>query len=189
MGRNALSTWFIAVAVCALTALAPAAAQATATARGVVLNSAAGCGDGSLNITLTTSGATREYWHATNLAGATLAEKEAPTTLTDFNGTFVNFQIGLVALQPANTLIGSYAYVGDTPPTAATTAEFFVYYNCTTRQVLLTCFGAYGTCPQTARQAELALSPSIPTLSEWALVLTMLLVAGAGGLALRSRRT
>jgi len=186
MGRNALSRWFITVAALAL--LAPVAAHATATARGVVLNAAAGCGDASLNITLTTSGAVREYWHATNLAGTTLAEKEAATTLTDFNGTFVNFQIGLAAVQPANTLIGTYAYVGETPPTAATTAEFFVYYNCTTRQALLTCFGAYGTCPQSARQAELALSPSIPTLSQWGLVLTALLVAGAGALALRPRR-
>jgi hypothetical protein len=188
MGRNALSRWFFTVAMLALASLAPAAAYATATARGVVLNAAAGCGDSSLNITLTTSGAARESWRATNLAGTTLAEKEAATTLIDFNGTFNNFQIGLAALQPANTLIGTYAYVGETPPSAATTAEFFIYYNCTTRQVLLTCFGAYGTCPQTARQAELALSPSIPTLSQWGLVLTMLLLAGAGASALRPRR-
>ena len=41
---------------------------------------------------------------------------------------------------PGPVLIGSYAYVGTTPPTAATTAEFFVYYNCSTRQVVLFVF-------------------------------------------------
>jgi len=188
MGQRAHSRWFVALLAIVLGAAAPGLAHATATARGVVLNAAAGCGDASLNITLTTSGATREYWHATDLAGAKLAEKEAGTLLTDFTGTFVNFQIGLVALQPPGTLIGTYAYVGETPPTAASTAEFFIYYNCTTRQVLLSCFGPYGTCPQTAAQAAAALASSIPTLSEWALVLTVLLVGAAGGLALRRRR-
>src|SRR3954464_7614556 len=110
MGSSAQSACFIRLFALALLALLVDAAHASATAKGVVLNAAAGCGDASLNITLTTSGATRESWLATNLAGATLAQKEAATTLTDFNGTFVNFQIGLNAVQPANTRIGSYAY-------------------------------------------------------------------------------
>ena len=74
------------------------------------------------------------------------------------------------------------------PPDASNTAEFFVFYNCTTRQVLLSCFGPYGTCPQTAQQALAALSPKVPALSTLGLLVTIVLVAGAGGRAL-SRRT
>ena len=55
--------------------------------------------------------------------------------------------------QPADTLIGSYAYVGETPPDATNTAEFFVFYNCSTREIIQSCFGPYGSCPQTAQQA------------------------------------
>jgi hypothetical protein len=83
-------------------------------------------------------------------------------------------------------LIGAYAYVGDDPPAPANTAEFFVYYNCSTRQVLLSCFGAYGTCPRTAQQAADLLAPRVPTLSTWALMLTALLLAGAAARTLRA---
>ena len=90
--------------------------------------------------------------------------------------------------QPAATLVGSYAYVGETPPSASNTAEFFVLYNCTTRAVLLSCFGPYGSCPQTAQAAFSTLLPKIPAQGPLALTLTALLVATAGGLALSRRR-
>jgi hypothetical protein len=173
----------------------PMAAHALATAQGVALNVNASCTTADLDLTLTTAGAAREYGLATNLAGTTLNSFEQATPLLGtFSGTFVGYQIGpLTPTQPAGALIGSYAYVGTTPPTAATTAEFFIYYNCSTRQVLLACSGAYGSCPQTAVQAQdliqgaPAFLPAIPTLDGIGLALVTLLLAAAALPALRRR--
>ena len=173
----------------------PAFAHALATAQGVALNGKAGCTTADLDLTLTTAGATREFGLATNLAGATLSTFEQDTAaLGTFSGTFSGYVIGPVPAnptpwppQPAGTLISSYAYVGTTPPTAATTSEFFVYYNCSTQQVLLACYGPYGTCPQTAQQAQAAISISIPTLDKTGLALAMMLLAVSALFALRRR--
>lgn len=167
----------------------PTLGHAAASAQGVALNVNASCSNANLDLTLTTSGATREAGQSTNAAGATLASFEGPTQLTSFSGTYLGYDIGVSPTQPAGTLIGAYAYVGETPPAASNTAEFFVLYNCSTRQVLEACYGPYGTCPQTAQQA-LAAGPeprAVPTLGEWALALTMLLLSGAAAMSLRSR--
>jgi hypothetical protein len=129
-------------------------------------------------------GANRESFLATNAAGATLVQGEGATGLGNFSGTFGPFRIGLTgskAVQPDNTLIGSYAYVGETPPSASNTAEFFVYYNCTAKQVLFSCFGAYGSCPQTAQSAAVLTTSSVPALGPLALALTTLILGAAGG--------
>jgi hypothetical protein len=191
MGQTAQSVWIIRLFAFALGAMSPLHAQAAATAQGVALNAGASCSRGDLDITLSTASANRESWLATNTAGATLVQGEAATGLSNFSGTFTDFQIGptgFLVAQPANTLVGSYAYVGDTPPSGATTAEFFVYYNCTTRAVLYSCFGPYGTCPQTAQQALALTAPQIPTLGGVTLPVAMLVLAAAGGLALRRRQ-
>jgi hypothetical protein len=173
-------------AIVGLAAGVPTLAQATATAQGVALNVNAGCTAADLDLTLTTAGASREFGQATNLSGATLNSFEGGTTLQNFSGTFTGFGIGpLLPPQPAGTLIGSYAYVGTTPPAAATTAEFFIFYNCSTRQVLLTCFGPYGTCPQTAQQVLTA--NSVPTLDPAAVAALAVLLALSAFLALRRR--
>ena len=189
MGGLAQSAWIIRVFVVLLAAASPALALAAATARGVALNAGAGCSNGNLDITLTTVGANREAWRAITLAGATFSQGEGPAGLPNFSGTFIGFQIPFSPTQPADTLIASYAYVGDTPPSAGNTAEFLVFYNCTTRAVLLSCFGPYGTCPQTAQEAIAALVPKIPAQGPLALTLTALLVAAAGGLAISRRNT
>jgi hypothetical protein len=191
MGRSAHSRSIIRIFVFALGTLVQLPAYAAATAQGVALNANAGCGRGDLNLTLTTAGANRESWLATNGAGATLVQGEAPTSLSNFSGTFDGFQVGpsgFLVAQPPNTMVGSYAYVGETPPDPSTTAEFFVYYNCTTRAIALACFGPYGRCPQTAQAAAVALAPQVPALGHWGLALTIMLMAGAGGLAMRRRR-
>lgn len=180
MGGLAQSAWIIRLFVVLLAAASPALALAAATAQGVALNASAGCSNGNLDITLTTVGANREAWRATNLAGATFSQGEGPAGLANFSGTFTGFQVPFSPTQPADTLVASYAYVGETPPSAGNTAEFLIFYNCTTRAVLLTCFGPYGTCPQTAPEALAALVPKIPTQGPLALTLTALLVAAAG---------
>jgi len=189
MGRTALSGWILGFFVFALCALAPLHARGAATAQGVALNSSAGCSNANLDLTLTTSGASTEFGESTNSGPDPLGTFRSPTSvLATFTGTYSGYAIGISPQQPADTLIGAYAYVGETPPAPGNTAEFFVYYNCTTRRVLLACFGAYGTCPQTAKQAAALLAgPQVPALADWALALAGALVAGAGMLALRRR--
>ena len=191
MGRTARSACFIRFFALALGVAAPWHAHAAASAQGVALDPSADCSRGDLDLTLSTAGANRESWLATNTAGATLVQGEAATGLGNFSGTFSGFHIGpngFLVTQPANTLIGSYAYVGETPASASNTAEFFVYYNCTTRQVLYSCSGRYGTCPQTA-QAAAALTAQSAHLGPMALTLTVLVLAAAGAFALSRQRS
>ena len=186
--RSQIHRWnVLLLLVLSLVALLPGAARAAATAQGVALNASASCTNADLDLTLTTVGAQREFGLATNLSGQTLATFEQATQfLGTFSGLFVDYQlVPFGPPQSANTLIGSYAYVGTTPPTSATTAEFFVLYNCSTRQVLLSCFGPYGTCPQTAAQAKATIP--IPALGPQGLVLAALLLGASGLLALRRR--
>ena len=187
MGRHAQYAWIIRVFAALLGALSPAFADATAVAQGVALNAAAGCSNGNLDITLTTVGANWERWQATNAAGASFSNGQGVAGLPTFSGQGV-FQIPFSPTQPtAGTLIASYAYVGEQMPDATNTAEFFVFYNCSTRQVLLSCYGPYGSCPQTAQQAVAILARRIPTQGIVTLALTALLVAGVGGRALARR--
>jgi hypothetical protein len=187
MGRVAQSAWIICVFAVLVSALQAGAASASATAQGVALNPAAGCSNGNLDITLTTVGAQREGWRATTLAGSTISQGEVPTGLVTFSGTFTAFQIVFSPAQAADSLVGSYAYVGATPPSANDTAEFFVFYKCSTREVLLSCYGPYGTCPQTAQQAVAILAPKVPAQGPVALLSMMMLLAAAGGFVLSRR--
>ena len=189
MGRVAQSAWILCVFAILGSALLPGIASASAVAQGVALNASAGCSNGNLDITLTTVGAQREGWRATDVAGSTISQGENPVAgLANLSGTFVGFQIVFSPAQAAGSQVASYAYVGSTPPSAGDTAEFFVFYVCSTRQILLSCYGPYGTCPQTAQQALAVLARRIPAQSPLVLVLTAALVAGAGGFVLSRRR-
>ena len=192
MGEHAQHAWIIRVFAIALAMAWPAFAfaSATAVAPGVALGAGAGCGNGNLDISLTTVGANREFWYGTNAAGAPLTTGEQFTALSNYSAPPpAVLLLPFSPVQPANTLIGSYAYVGETPPSATNTAEFFVFYNCTTRAILLSCYGPYGTCPQTAQQAmaTIAAWKRIPALEPLTLALMVVLVAGVGGLALARR--
>ena len=187
MGQVAQSAWILFV-FAVLAAVHPGTAAASAVAQGVALNAGAGCSNGNLDITLTTVGASREAWRATDLAGSTISQGENPVAgLANFSGTFVGFQIVFSPAQAAGSQVASYAYVGETPPSSNGTAEFFVFYDCSTRAVLLSCYGPYGTCPQTAQQALALIVPRIPTQGPLALLLTAVLLAAAGGFALSRR--
>ena len=191
MGRHAQSAWIIRVFAVLLGALPPALALATADALppGVSLNASANCSNGNLNISLHTQGANWEKWQATNAAGSTFSQGQGLTGLPNFSSPPpAVFVVPFSPSQPPGTLVASYAYVGEQVPDATNTAEFLVLYNCTTLEVLLSCYGPYGTCPQTAQQALAALVPRIPAQGPLALLATIVLVAGAGGRAL-ARRT
>jgi hypothetical protein len=152
---------------------------ALATAQGVALDTTnANCNNSAdLNITFTSdANVTRESGLVTNTAGVTLGQFEQSSGFQNFSGTFLGYGQPIDTPQPAGTLIGSYAYVGNTPPTAAT-AEFFVMYNCSTQQVLYSCFGQFGTCPQTAQQAQAILNAgkTVPTMTEWGMMIFAML--------------
>jgi hypothetical protein len=190
MGRHAQSAWIFRAFAIVLATMAPVPALADVKALGVAFAGSDGCGNGRIAVTLTSVGAKTETWLATNLAGTTLITGTGASGFSDGLTTGF-FPQQFVPSQPVGTLIGSYARVGETSPAASNTAEFFVFYKCALpeAQVLLTCYGPYGTCPQTAQEAmeRLAL-PKVPALGPMALVLMAVLVAGVGGLAL-ARRT
>jgi len=192
MGRLAQGAWIIRVFAFVLVTMSPAPSLAAVTADAVEFADGDGCSNGRIAVTLTNSGATIETWLATNLAGTTLVTGTGPPDGFPSGTTKGFFPQPFLSSEPVGTLIGSYARVGETLPDATNTAEFFVFYKCSfpVAEVLLTCFGPYGTCPQTAQEAmaRLAVAQRIPALGPLTLVLMAMLVAGAGGLAL-ARRT
>lgn len=128
-------------------------AHAASTASGVALNANVTCSNLQLDITLTTVGATREYGLATTET-ATLNEFEQFTGLGNYSGTYIGYNYP-ASPQTEGTIIALYAYVGETPPTAADTGEFFVLFECSntpgSNTVIDTCYGPYGSCPQTVQ--------------------------------------
>lgn len=126
----------------------------------------------------------REFGRITNVAGTVLGsyDQASPLTGGTFNGTWNQF-INLP--QPPNTLIGSYGGAGDNPATVPQTAEFFVLYNCTTREVLYSCSGNLGTCPTTAALGLARISQAIPTHSSGTLAAMLLALFASGAWALR----
>src|SRR6478609_3693602 len=108
MGRTAQSAWIIRLFALVLGAAIPLHAEAAASAQGVGLDANADCSRGDLDLSLSTAGANRESWLATNVGGGTLVQGEAATGLGNFSGTFTGFRIGpagFLVTQPANTLI------------------------------------------------------------------------------------
>lgn len=130
---------------------------------------------------------TREFGRISNVAGTNVGSYDQPSVLTGgtFNGTWTQ---PITLPQPPNTLIGSYGGAGDATLTPANTAEFFVLYNCTTRQVVYTCSGNLGTCPTTALQGLARVSEPIPVNAPVALVVVLMTLIGSGALLLRQRR-
>lgn len=154
----------IAVAVLALiAAVVPgtrAAAAGTIVAEGVALASSASCTYGDVDLTYTATGVTDASLSFTAADGSVLASYAGAPFRADFSGT-ENVLSDADAPPPAGTVLGVYVWIGSAPPAAATTAEFFVLYRCDTdgndkggsNEVLSTCLGPYGTCPQTAQEA------------------------------------
>jgi len=129
---------------------------------------------------------TREFGRITNVAGTTIGSYDQASVLTGgaFNGTWTQ---PITLPQPPNTLIGSYGGAGDAALTAANTAEFFVLYNCTTRQVIYRCSGNLGTCPTTAAQGLARISEPIPTTLPATQAVLLVLLIGTGSFLLRRR--
>jgi hypothetical protein len=133
-----------------------------------------------------TTNPVREFGRMTNDSGATIGSYDKSSTLS--GGSFSGVWLQPITLpQTPNTLIGSYGGAGDDPPTAAGTSEFFVLYSCTTRQVLYSCTGSYGTCPTTALAGLARVAESIPATNPASLAVLLLVLVASGALALRRR--
>ena len=125
-----------------------------------------------------------ETYRITSPSGPIGGQDQLPSfTLTgSFTGQFV---APILIPQSDGTIIGTYGAEGPFPPTV-NTAEFFILYNCSTKQGLYQCSGNNGTCPRTAAQAMSLISTPVPVDSTIALVAATLLVGGLGAAVLRS---
>ena len=175
-------------ALCVLLMLGAGEAQAI-TAGSVTIRPSANCSsDASLDLSWTGAGNHYEFGAAYDAAGIVIGTFGPDASSNDnWNGQYL---ITLSTQQPANALIGSYAWVGSNPPTPNTAIEYFVVYNCTTRAVLYSCSGAYGTCARGVHEAIASLpgGPFVPTNSPAALVTLVLAVGAAGAVVLRRQR-
>ena len=138
---------------------APASAQSTVDARSAALSSSATCTFGDIEITYTGTGVERQvttfseagdvthhyfdvwaYTHTHDGLEYILSQTEAPP--------------------PAGAVMAVHTTIGTSPPSAETTGEFIVVYQCDplanaqggNNVVLATCAGPYGTCFQTAEE-------------------------------------
>ncbi|MEP7208560.1 MAG: hypothetical protein ABI920_16600 [Casimicrobiaceae bacterium] len=143
----------------------------------------------NLDVSWTGAGNHFEFGAAYDAAGSVIGTFGPDTNSnTDFSGQYT---IPIATAQPANALVGAYAWVGGNPPAQATAVEYFVVYNCSTRAVLYRCSGAYGTCANRVAAALATLpfdpgtAPAVPVTSPGMLVVLMLLLGGAGALRLR----
>ncbi len=179
-----LSRWLGALFV----ALASAVAVAQSVSGPVNLAPAADC-QSTANVSWSftyTVNPTREFGRISNVAGASIGSYDQAGLLTggSFSGTWTQ---PITLPQPPNTLIGSYGGAGDAGLSTANTAEFFVLYNCTTRQVIYRCTGNLGSCPTTAAQGLARISEPIPATSPLARVALLLTLIGTGAFVLGRR--
>jgi hypothetical protein len=114
------------------------------------------CADASMAIGLHAVSVTQESGQTSNLGGVLHTFAQA-SSFDGFDGVFPDYGNSIGTTQPVGTIVGTYAAIGSATPTAANTAEWFILYRCgaTTADsvVLSSCFGDYGTCPQTAAEA------------------------------------
>jgi len=179
MLRRCLGALALALVSCSLAAQSPASVQLAPTADCQTF----------ANVQWSfgyTTNPVREFGRMTNDSGVTIGSYDKSSTLSggSFNGVWLQ---PITLPQTPNTLIGSYGGAGDNPPTTAGTSEFFVLYNCTTKRVLYSCTGSYGSCPTTALQGIAKMAESIPATSPAAIAALLLALSATGALALRRR--
>jgi len=167
-------------------------AFAQATAQGVALSAYSDC-DSPAGLDLTMNNGpivTTETGLVTDDTGATLMSFSQATGFANFVGTFPGYNFSSPAWSvPSGTRVALYATIGVIPPTPADTAEWFILYRCNTGEVLVSCFGQFGTCPETALEALGGQSiVEIPTLSPAGVGLMIFALAALGAALLVRRR-
>lgn len=145
----------------------PASAAGTIDAQAIALAPSASCRYGDVDITYTAAGVTDASVSFTAADGSVLDAYADVAYQSDYAGT--EHVLTETDAPAANgTILAVYVWVGTAPPSAATTGEFFVLYRCDgssesgggANEVLETCVGPYGTCPQSAAEA---LEPPVTT--------------------------
>ncbi len=174
-----------------LCALVPVSAFAESTVTSLSLGTSVRPADCTSNASVTwsftyTVPPSTDYFSITTTSGP-IGGFQQPSAVGG-SGTYSGtFNAPIAIPQQPNTLIGTYGSVGDYPPTS-NTAEYFILYNCTTKQVLYQCLGNGGYCPRTATAALALVSAPIPVDTP-ILVATLVVVLGAlGGFAARRAR-
>jgi hypothetical protein len=167
-------------------ALVAGVAVAQPVALSVAPNTSLNCnGVGNLDLAWQNMGATHfEAGDVTLVSGTDLGGFSDTSPRSGNNNFSGSYGIPYSPSQPAGTILGVYAEVGQRPPLASNTLQFFVLTNCSTHQVLFSCFGPYGTCPRTAQQVQ---SLAVPTTSRETMVALALLLAVAGAFLIRRR--
>ncbi len=154
MKRSSVMFLSILLTVVSLFVLAlPVFAASEAT--GVAVSAGSNCNTANMDLSMMTdSSVTREGGIVTNAAGEVLMTFDQTTSiLVGFSGTFFGYGMGgWSSSQPAGTVIGLYAWVGTPPYSAANSIEWFIAYVCDTGEVVYSCYGPYGACPQSVTQ-------------------------------------
>lgn len=156
----------------------PAAAAAPGEVTAIALDPAADCSEGRVQVDISSPApAERERVLATT-RGSQLPVTEFEQVSgvgTTYSGPF---RLPFAAPLPDGTVVALYAYFGTTPPSADTTAELFLLYECRSGGggvLLASCTGPYGSCPQTARA-----QPRIVSAPSEAVAGTTVVVTGLG---------
>ena len=142
------------------------------------------CESGRLLMETSGTSGGRQYWRATatdsvNHEISVLGENEEQGPSGDYSGPLdLPFLTGPVPYGIAVTL---YGYVGSTPPTPATTAEFSITYICDTLEVVATSAGAYGAI------TILPIRADVPMLARDLLCVLALALAALGAAMLQKR--
>ena len=171
---------------CAAFGLLSALAQAQPHAISVAPSGVNCNGGASLDVAWTGLGAVPHFElgdvtkpDGTDLGGFSDTSPRGP--LDSYSG---GYGISYTGVIPAGTLIGIYAEVGQRPPLASNTLQFFILTNCSTQQVLFSFVGNYGSCPKKAQDVQ---SQAVPTASRETMAALALLLAAAGAFLIRRR--
>jgi hypothetical protein len=156
------------------------------TALSVGLNASASCSNADLQVSWINAGDPNwQFGQDTDQTGAIIGGfgPSGPRTGTNnYTGSYGQAQ---TTTQPPGAITGSYAWVanGTSVPTPANAIEFSVIFNCTTKQILYSCFGAYGTCLKSAS----GFSTAVPAMRPELMVAMAAILALLGALYLRRR--
>jgi hypothetical protein len=156
------------------------------TALSVGLAPSASCSNADLQVSWLNAGDPNwQYGIVTSQTGAVLGGfgPSGPRTgVNNYTGSYGQVQ---TVTQPPGSITGSYAWVanGTSTPTPSNALEFSVVFNCSTKAILYSCYGAYGTCLKSAA----GFNASVPTLRPELLVAMAALLALLGAYFFRRR--
>lgn len=163
MSKQNLRLLSILIGLVLISLMAATGVSAASFATGVALSAYSDCSSpAGLDISMNTDATVnREGGIVTTGAGNTLMSFDQGSGFANFSGTFTGYNFSSPAWTvPAGTVVGLYAYVGSLPYSAATTIEWFIAYQCDTQQIVFSCVGSYGTCPQNASSIFQTAGPS-----------------------------